>query len=426
MADFDVAGLGSLLLDDTHTASSLVNEDLSDYMEIDDLEIDDAVVGLDLSMDGSLSPSTISPLISDNTQYTREIPLNVAPDIESPEPLIKQVLSPTKLGARLAIAHQRLIMPPAPASGSLGLDYDGDYDYEFDMSSYKGNGSASATSQTLVGPDHHVSSTRVDTGLFLNGAEPELLGNLLSPMHFSGNHKVQSQFPESISSLQIHHHHYYPEMRRRRGSTTNEIPAPQRESALQRNSFDPSQSRLSSESEFSYASTTAANSTLLSPILPSPWEHQIHAAQPHAYVIWSYIQLSLNTSVAVYALYLGFCAVLAVRADISDEMLKLSGAAASLQDAYKRLYISNQCDDPVPMQQAQCDEWARRMHRYSGGGFRVQTLAHMVGIVVSRLVEPLTFKVFIVVASMLVLAFACNFSLGYIRAKSYYGASDIK
>lgn len=417
MADFDVAVLESLLLDDVDKAWT---DDHSD-----DMEIDDPTYELALTVD---HPPSHEPNPQSDNHPVQDLPSDPIADAVPPETLLNLVLSPTKLGARLAIAHQRLL----PAPNSVRSDHNSDYDYEFDMSAFKKEKPSSEIGQSLTNSFHYGLSSMLDPAVYSHGAEsPRMMeadpdGHMLSARQFPQNFHAQSRFPESISSLQIHHHHYYPEVRHRRVSVGEEISTPKPVSALHADSGAARRFRPSPDDGSSPRDMMAAHSTHLSPILPSPWEPQMHPAQPHAYVLWSYIQLSLNTSVAIYALYLGFCAILAVRADINDELRKLGAAAESLQAAYERLYISNQCEDPVPMQQAQCDEWARRMHQYSGGGFRVQTLAHMIGIVVSRLVEPLTFKVLIVIGSILMLAFAFNFSLGYIRAKTYYGASELK
>lgn len=47
--------------------------------------------------------------------------------------------------------------------------------------------------------------------------------------------------------------------------------------------------------------------------------------------------------------------------------------------------------------------------------------AETIGVLVNSLIEPLGWKFFMFVLMFVVTVFACNFSFGYIRAKSYYG-----
>ena len=57
---------------------------------------------------------------------------------------------------------------------------------------------------------------------------------------------------------------------------------------------------------------------------------------------------------------------------------------------------------------------------FSGGNMSLVS-AHTLGMIVNSLIEPLGFKVLVVVLSFTVVVFGCNFGFGYLRAKAYWG-----
>lgn len=48
--------------------------------------------------------------------------------------------------------------------------------------------------------------------------------------------------------------------------------------------------------------------------------------------------------------------------------------------------------------------------------------AQTIGMVITSLIEPLSFKTLSVFASAVLLVYVYNFGFGYIRARTYYGA----
>lgn len=137
------------------------------------------------------------------------------------------------------------------------------------------------------------------------------------------------------------------------------------------------------------------------------------------------MQLIINFVATCYAGYLVYSIIQTVRQDIKHKLSQQISNVLVEIESCKRSYNENNCspDLIVPILEKPCAYWLKCMNQdpYNGGGNKSLISAETVGMIINSLIEPLSFKFFLVMFGFVLLIFACNFTFGFIRAKSYYG-----
>lgn len=395
---------GSLLalsLDDFQTALNESNaaDILSDAMDID------------------LDNSSIDTIKQDNIQTSTPIKHS---DVEiEPEnstfvsALSHTIFLPTNVGAKYAMK-----LLPAPSSPVDG---------EFDTSS----------SRALV--TRHINSfSSSDNSIFLNG-EPEFVynpskkdydediyNNSMSQSYLYRRYNRGSPTPSknidtsedlrysnisnmsnvsnaTPTSIQVHHHHYYYSPGKSEHLMSREV------SGI-------------SKDETSYLSL---NNTSDAVELPAPWKHESIPKEKYPYIISTYIQMVINFGVSIYGIYLVYNAINTIGKDIEVKLFQQSAdLLAEIEDCAKKYYDNNCSPDLiVPALEKPCNYWYKCMNQNPNpnNGNKSSITAETLGLILNSLIEPLGLKFFILFFSFLTLIFLFNFTLGFIRARTYYG-----
>lgn len=316
------------------------------------------------------------------------------------------ILSPTSLGARVALRARE------PE----------EYDYEVDTSNYqpeptrKSGGVFTVAHYTKPASAHfqHASGTQDGAnGIrrrnvssysaatlddLLVGAQdsdepvsaPVLYDNLMNQSYLLRKQMEQISRPP----VEVHHHHYY----------NDNHPGP-RATALAPAMGPPRPERGSVD------------------LLPAPWQ----AGRPHEkipYLVTTYLQVATNLAAVAYGAHLVWTFAAVVRADIGHKLQRHTSSILVDIDTCRRQYVENRCspDQIVPALEKQCSAWLKCMRQdpYAGGN-KSSISAETVGMILNSLIEPLGPKFWAVAAGLTVVLFVCNFSFGYLRAKSYYG-----
>lgn len=483
--DFDGTFFQSLSLEDTgHATANIYNRHYTAEYDEDLMEIDYEHDKSDFNLDhanftpepiSSGDPDILTPInklshfastpaqstpinedknsnetISDNKseelqEHEKEIENEDADLGEANSSIVSSLLSPTILGARLAIRLPRLLLPPPSRKGSVSFS---DIDHEYDTSSFRDHSATLPISKfgNYKTPEpinrlsnlnfRNVSSFSLNSDLstFLaskdeNDDTEEYIynprdGNYLS---FNNNRTFDNSLNRSYlyrqsfngladrsaasfinrshmdtSAVQIHHHHYY------------------------YGGNDDTANRTIGSPEHTGAHTrTLQLSATGEPNLPSPWQSNISPIARVPYLLASYLQLIINLVVSAYTIYILYQVISTIRRDINVKLdLHAKNILSEIQSC-TRQYKENGCgpDTVGPELEEVCASLAKCMNQspHKGSGNASLISAETIGLIINSLVEPLGLKVFLFLFGTIAALFACNFTFGYIRAKTYYG-----
>lgn len=334
------------------------------------------------------------------------------------------ILSPTEMGARLAVGNQLLL--PAPGDENKQEDCGGDpdagnqkntsVDYEFDT----GNG----TALTRVPPKNvSVFQNKVERLLFRHSEDlpsPQLPPATLGSMGTmgSGGAPYQAANNYHLNGVQVHHHHYY----------FNPFEGGLRKREKEKSPGSPrrktDQVRAVSASQKALSKSLVSHSVHHDIIMPHPWDRRSSPQVRTVYVLSLYLQLLVNLVACLFGVYIVYTITTTIKHDISEKMQQEASHRLVEMAACRRAYHENQCapDTIVPAMERACAHWQKCMNQdpFSSGNMSLVS-AHTLGMILNSLVEPLGFKVLLVVLSFTVAVFGCNFGFGYLRARAYWG-----
>lgn len=158
--------------------------------------------------------------------------------------------------------------------------------------------------------------------------------------------------------------------------------------------------------------------------IPLPWESKSTPAERTAYILLTYLQFVFNGVLSCYALHLVWVIVRAIRQDVSNKLRSHANSMLVEVALCERSYYENNClpDQIVPALEKMCAYWEKCMKQdVDNGGNASSVGAYTIGLIVTSLVEPLSFKVLAVLTLAVVVVYLCNFAFGYVRARTYYG-----
>lgn len=362
------------------------------------------------------------------------------------------LFSPTNIGAKYAMK----LLPPPEAKRDENVDY------EYDTSLIKADF-----------PTRHINSfSSSDNSVFLNDKEPEFVYNpakndydeeiynnntmnrsylfrrhdkksesptpanlpssyndlrdytnlsredLSEYTNFSGNLNQTAPYTPMVNmsqmsnlsqhtptSVQVHHHYYYSPK-----DHPNPYVSPYKEYSLTNN-------------ETQYLTPLRSFDEIK---LPPPWKQESSPKEKYSYIISTYLQLIINSTVSVYGVYLIYNIIKTIRADIDFKLLQQSRDLLVEISVCKRNYYDNNCspDLIVPALEEPCEYWLKCMNQDPRDlGNKSSISAETLGLILNSLIEPLGFKFFMIFFLSIMMIFMFNFALGFIRAKSYYGPS---
>lgn len=367
--------------------------------------MNDDVAGIILGLSISERTEDVEYMdIDTEEEFTDEIKELTSPVVSEPltprprvtSMLISDILSPTALGARLAM-EPLMLMPPPLRRASVNSRRDSIQEV-----------STSAGAITKSAPPPHSSPVIVDSDEEMLPVDTQFsrYDGITFPMRSQGH------------SFQVHHHHYY--------ANTESQPSHHTEPP---NGIEITRRRLPSRYEThhqnivsSYNPATQKNSQdaqLENIQLPLPWATDALPVDRLPYVLSSYLQLLLNALAGLALLYLGYAVIWLVRSDVNAKVEAQTAAAAATLDHLRQLYVRDCIDSVVvPATEQYCAELRKQLSQSPQNmGTTSSVLAETIGIVINSLVKPLGLKFFAVAFFL----FSCNFMFGYFRAKTYYG-----
>lgn len=371
------------------------------------------------------------------------------------------ILSPTNLGAKLAIMPRQKLLLPSNMDGNESIDYEIDtnsnnesYSTNFDtFSNYRstpelkhrtGQRNISSFSSSDANAFFANKSNRnndieeytynpTNGGYDSNDSRSSINNSMNQSYMYRKN---MNKFPANnlfspVSSswatpVQVHHHHYYSTPINQSGThlaspsqleIQNQIQQ-QRAGQLQHQDSGRIQVMDPNQAHNNYPHNRDIS-------LPLPWEENSSPLEKTSYILSSYLQLLINFVATCYAAYLVYSIVQTVRQDIKHKLSQQISNVLVEIESCKRSYYDNNCSPEliVPILEKPCAYWLKCMNQdpYNGGGNKSLISAETVGMIINSLIEPLSFKFFLVMFGFVLLIFACNFTFGFIRAKSYYG-----
>lgn len=387
-SEFDGSFLKSLSLDDSET---FVHEEEDDLMEIDYFD----------------DPTNIHDLTVPNVQEDKPQYL----EVEESSGTVS-ILSPTLMGASLAVKKPKLLMPP-PSPERAQQSHE--FDYEFDTQQYQ--------PRQLRQRNTSLFQTR-DLGQFLSHQDPRAppaavpTASAFQPVNRPYTPNVfnsHNPFPFSMS-------HTPPSGMSYTFTMHNNVPNPHIEttdllgksSTIHEDHPDTQIVAASSESSLQQE---------LQPILPPPWQSNITPIQRLPYIMWSYLQLLSNAVITGYLIYTGYTVVQSIHHDIQlQHEIHRSNMMIDIQTC-RRAYNDNNCHPStiVPVLEKQCQYWEKCMNQPIDGNISI-IAAKIIGTIINNLIEPLGVKTFVYFLTTITVLYVTNFSFGYVRAKSYYGS----
>ncbi|KAI5954611.1 hypothetical protein KGF54_002387 [Candida jiufengensis] len=365
--------LSSLSLDDKPKEKFRSDDDI-DAMDIDD------------------------PMDLDEPEINREQPVveeSEEEEPQSPEHNILALISPTMLGAKLAVHKPKLLMPPSPSSPQQKRK--SSIDYEFDTSSFQPIQNNSSFQNSTI--------TKRNNTTFQNSPG---LNVFLSPTNRS-----ETTIPQTI-----HHHHYYGNSNRDHYLEELRLQQQQQQLINKQLEYEDHHKRLELYKSQNFVS------------LPAPWQQNIHPIEKIPYIISSYLQLFINFIISLYFIYLIYYIATTIKSDINHK-LTIQKQNIQLQiESCRKLFIENQCDNPdfynLPLLNKKCQYYEKCMSQNPNSIGNISAInAQILGMILNSLIEPLGFKFFLFTLWCGIVIFGCNFLFGYIRAKTYYGHSEI-
>ena len=489
-SDVDGSLLYSLSIDDSNYATAVSNEgdfmdlDLSDLMDIDTTlpqqqtpEPEDPVsLRAPKDRESFDDPPVSTPMgkLTRLISSFQSTPIhNQAEDEESHESSIS-ILSPTTLGAKLALNKPKLLMPP-PTTSQNDVPSDHLVDYEYDISKYNKNLSSfssdsdinsfinrkydsedpsDATEEYVFNPGNGSfdtlapeQSTPSNKQTFFN-RQNYPINNQMNGLGMSSGidqpfHNMHNAF--NRPTVQIHHHHYY------YGSepnSPNKQNTPKKEQEHQNLKYAVAQNQdLTQSSILMNQDTQVARSSehsvqiaknplghnLMDPRLhglsnqlyhlPLPWEKTASPVERIYYMLSSYLQLIVNFIAIIYIMFNVYTIIKSIKQDINHKIFIQSKNLLVEIESCRRQYSENHCfPDPVPALERQCAYWEKCMNQNPHGVGNTSSIsAETIGMIINSLIEPLGLKFFMLAFGFVVVIFGCNFTFGYLRAKTYYG-----
>lgn len=473
--DLDSHFFKSLSIDDSYiTAQDSVDDgNDEDYMDIDDeieystpepnaaqAQQDDIGNGETTS---SLENEILNEMGSDDTCDYEESSLSI-------------ILSPTTLGAKLAMHKPKLITSGVQDEHEKSF-HNSLIDYEYDLEKYKTSNNLSSKIDTSNVSYSY--SSESDLNSFINreyddddtndefvynsrtNQYDENIRRNLDSYHQSFNQQYQNHNQNqnqnnlrhlfnrnlySPYSVQIHHHHYYNDLKQNQSTSQHIDNFENRDVNLNHSkAHRTNQSRDKSKSEDliikkpakSFESNNASmknqisqskfnqtNNTSNHDILPLPWESRAHPISSYYYFLSSILQLITNFVIFSYIGYQIFLVIRSIKQDINHKLL-IQSQNLQLEIEYAtKQYYENDCfpDLIVPALQQQCNNWEKIMNLDPNRLGNISLIsAETIGMIMNGLIEPLGIKFILIVFGLIVVIYVCNFSFGYIRAKNYYG-----
>lgn len=335
------------------------------------------------------------------------------------------LLSPTMMGARLAISDRpKLLMPPSPKvnkNGVMGASAELEprpitkakhsIDYEFDVSSYP----TVKNSNNLV--------PKRDISAFYNISNPNVFASASGHSTHPFSNESLNPHPIQPHPQMIHHHHYY-----LNGNDDNQTQLER----MRRQYFNQSEViELREKDQDSNVESRGHNASDLTHgsgfmNLPAPWRQDIHPIEKVPYIISSYLQLFINFIISIYFIYFVYYIVTSIKSDVNHKLQVQKRAIQAQIDSCRTLYYESKCDDPsfngLPILRKKCETLARGMNQDPNSVGNLSMInAQIIGLVLNSLVEPLSFKFFMFLLWCGIVVFGCNFVFGFVRARTYYG-----
>lgn len=341
--------------------------DMDDAMDVDSMDIDSIH---DVEDNEPTTPEPIKSSTVEETKQELHSPLDnsFTEEGEVLERLLVKLLSPTNLGARYAInQHNKHIQKNTQIEQH----------------------SQSPTPENLFyQTPRHQSSFTSGTDVFqrLHQQEP-------------GPQRQFVPFP-----VQVHHHHYYYS-----GLSESISPEPR---------IRPQSHKVLEEAQDENIEEGKDTH------LPLPWDKSSTPAEERAYMLSLYLQLAVNLVVLAYALHLVWSVVAAIKKDVTHKLSRHANNLLVEIALCERSYRENHCspDEIVPALEQMCAYWEQCMRQDPTRGGNVSSLgAQTIGMVLTSLVEPLSFKALAVFAGAVLLVYVYNFGFGYVRARTYWG-----
>ncbi|KAI5969664.1 hypothetical protein CANMA_001327 [Candida margitis] len=393
-------------------------EEIDDPMDIDDdpMDIDDTI-NATLDEDASTQRQSVKDEEDDSHEYRG--------DEEHHHQNLLALLSPTMMGARLAITHKpKLLMPPSPKADKTevlesqayeeALPYNvrkHSIDYEFDISSFP----------TIKNSNSVAFKRNISTFNDITNTNPSA--------SFSGNHvntssnEFSNPNPIQHQAQMIHHHHYYINgggedqlrLERMRRSYIDQLEINKlREEELDRHLAmqKPEPTELTQRTDYIN--------------LPAPWRQDIHPIEKVPYIISSYLQLFINVIISLYFVYLVYYIITSIKSDVNHKIQAQKRAIQAQIDSCRTLFYESKCDDPefntLPILRKKCEALSRGMNQDPNSIGNLSMInAQIIGLILNSLVEPLGFKFFVFLLWCGIVVFGCNFVFGFVRARTYYG-----
>lgn len=356
------------------------------------------------------------------------------------------ILSPTSFGARMALrtrkSQPKLIPEPEPEPEPVTVA-EPEYDYEVDTSNYAHTLRQRNVSSYTAAPLNDLlvrEHTELET-------DPTWMQQLLRDNLMSQSYSLRKQM-DLINNriIEVHHHYYGAGLGQSSditgtnslGSGTSGLASgsspglavASRAGHSQISVLQPGPSvslpgQLSLSLPGSSLTVASLPGHLLlsdqsqSPVLPFPW-----TLHPLPYLITTYLQLVTNAGALLYGVHLLWTFVQVIKSDIAHKLTMHSSSILVDIDTCRRQYIDNNCfpDEIVPALEKQCSIWLKCMKQDPyGGGNKSLVSAETIGMILNSLIEPLGLKFWLVITGLVVVMLLCNFSFGYLRAKTYYG-----
>ncbi|KAI5948902.1 hypothetical protein KGF57_005095 [Candida theae] len=423
LADHELL-LQSLSLEDkseqkwsTSTFARHLDEEDHDAMDIDDdpMDIDDESVDEKSISDPIQGPDGDTVEDTATGPYTGESNHNLL-----------ALLSPTMMGARLAVTHKpKLLIPPSPKSYNgmstgfpTGVESphprrrQSSIDYEFDVSAFPIIKNTSQLALNRNNPSFHT----VANSAPFESSSPGRYTNF-KDTDYTTNHTVTQHQPQAI-----HHHHYY----------MNAVNHQSESELIQRAHVNKLEiSKLRNEELQRYWAESRQDSSDLTPRsdyinLPAPWHRDIHPHERIPYIVSSYLHLFINFIISMYFIYLVYYIATTIKSDVNHKIQIQKRTIQSQIDTCRTLFYESKCDNPeyntLPILRKKCETLALGMNQDPNSIGNLSTInAQIIGLILNSLVEPLGFKFFMFLLWCGIVVFGCNFVFGFVRAKTYYG-----
>ena len=442
--DIDGLFLNSLSLDDksNHLNLFATRHSPTDFQQSynqyenysdDQMDIDvDEDIPVEEDSHGHPTADTVEfdePIDSTTTTNHGEIEVEEDPkEEEEDSSFISNMFSPTMLGAKLAINRPRLLLMPPPLTNK-STPPDDHIDHEYDTSLYKPikpNQDNEMRNRWRNDRNMSLFSPVSDINSFLAREGQQVPKEQQYDQMYGGNgrfyannmnlsYMMRKSFGVQNAPVTIHHHHHY-----YGNGSSDSIKL--NDTSLNLQDIVPTQKEQQLEK---YQHPYQGKKSPQKLILPVPWKSNITPLEKVPYVLSSYLQIFINFTATLYSFYLISGIISSIKHDISYKLAQQSTHILTSIETCRRAYHENKChpDTIVPLLETKCAYFERCMQQdpFNGGGNMVKISAETIGVLVNSLIEPLGWKFFMFVLMFVVTVFACNFSFGYIRAKSYYG-----